>query len=1150
MNSISNNSSIKEYYIKLETMMVNAVNMLTALNKALSTTASEISVNVINTDSTDNAVTKIRIPSFLYIENKVEQIDNVINNLFKIPKSGEAWFEKSQNMYKLALVKSNNAPITPAISNIDTLGFNVKDNNIFKDLVNPKTYIRLNLSNISDNINQIYMKKIVLFNSSDSEYLRAYSTYSDIKAALFNKQVGVDYEEYDSVLDLPIKEDRFKSFFKILEYKQETDNTDVSLKSSPIIYSLRLDTLTYYDNTDASIEYTLKKGDLICLSNEYVIYRIRDVQTIYNNDNVDDTNEYYIYVEEYIGHVSLMTYDENNEMYLQVYNDSYDQYHYVDIPLEENENIILFLGTIYNNIRSSYSEAIHLNLNDVYMKDENGNYILDSTGNKISYIEYYNEYCKNIGDLMMGITKISYPQISNYSNASLRKLTDSEEMKNIVTQSLYYNDELVLNVSRINSHLIDDELSQNILSLHSQKNELNSQLRALQDNIDQTYTQLTETDFSQESNVTQESLRAKLTEYYNERLALKKQVLNVIDDINQTKSNVLGLDSSKYRVRGVTDANDRYDSAIESPLMTYLHNEFGYDCNLIGLEIDYKYKSATKDSTAVANDNANILFTDWNRAKNIDRDRFLKFDAATNKYEIAFSTYNTTSNIIKWNQIDIPINQGEDVVVRIRYKYNIGQPFINLYTPWSEEVTVKFPVEYTETTEISSVLEINDNDVVNAKFVQTLINDGYEEHISNKIVDNSQIYYHMPENIYSGFNTAENKLISLKDKLISMNNDISLYKAAIESEINSNYEIYIEWDNNSILLSNLTTNNIVINELINGSVDTFIKKNMNLIIKNTGANPIKLYSIFPGNVDIPLIETNTMYFNNYIADYERVPLLLDGSSIPSESIIPQVMGQWIYFRQNNPFTNKSLYYDDPVQRKYDSSNILNGNKPSFTGQLDKYLGKDNLQALLPYRNRTKSNDVSYWGFLSINNGNSSYFTNSSDETTYSYEDVDKFYHYSNIDDSNNSYILKYEHLLNTINVTDEVTKSYLSNNVSISDFVKQFPKSSVNYYSGAFLVPELLAINQVICDSKETNQYKLLDVGKALSIPILFEYFLTPENNSTNISISKTIAFDIKPSLMRDPEHYILTVTAKYDYSQTLATKQSYSTLVDGLKSI
>ena len=55
-----------------------------------------------------------------------------------------------------------------------------------------------------------------------------------------------------------------------------------------------------------------------------------------------------------------------------------------------------------------------------------------------------------------------------------------------------------------------------------------------------------------------------------------------------------------------------------------------------------------------------------------------------------------------------------------------------------------------------------------AKFIKTLINDGYEEHVTNKIVDNSQVFYHMPENIYSGFNTAENNLISLKDKLIDM----------------------------------------------------------------------------------------------------------------------------------------------------------------------------------------------------------------------------------------------------------------------------------------------------------------------------------------------------------------------------------------------
>ena len=32
----------------------------------------------------------------------------------------------------------------------------------------------------------------------------------------------------------------------------------------------------------------------------------------------------------------------------------------------------------------------------------------------------------------------------------------------------------------------------------------------------------------------------------------------------------------------------------------------------------------------------------------------------------------------------------------LSYLYNIGQPFINLYTPWSDEITFEFPSEYKE----------------------------------------------------------------------------------------------------------------------------------------------------------------------------------------------------------------------------------------------------------------------------------------------------------------------------------------------------------------------------------------------------------------------------------------------------------------------
>ena len=1139
------NNSIKEYYIKIEKMMENAVTLLTAINESLTTSSSEISVNII---SQNNENLTVKIPSFIYLENKLEEISNNFNNLFNIPKTGEAWFDQSGNMLKLSLVKSNNAPVVPVVSNLDNLTFNKTENNIFKDLVTPRTYIRLNISNITDNINQIYVKKIILYDAVDAEYLSSFKTYTDVKNGLFDKGIGTDYEEYDSVIDMPIREDKFNSHFIIEDIPTDYEENPYYTNGT-LTYIVRLNTITYYDKNDSSIEYQLKKGDLITLDNEYVIYKVKNINTIYNSENNNDQNDHIVELEEYIGHTVLQSYYENSAMTFSIYNDNYNKYHYVDVPLEENQHIILFLGTIYNNVKSALSTAIHIDLSTIFMKDENGNYILDDNGSKINYMDYYNKYCKNIGDMLVGFTKLSYPQISNFTSEQLRRLTDGEEMKAIVDNTLYMDEDLVLSVSRINDHLIDDEMSKNIISLHEQKNEINSQLRTIQDNVDQIYSQLTTTDFTQESLVTQDSLRSNLKENYSQRVDLEKQLLAIIDNINQEKQNTLGLADSKYRIRGVTNSADKYDSSMESPIVSYLHSTFGDTVEIIGLDVEYKYKSINKNTTSVTS-KSNILFTDWNKMNNIERERYLKFDSSTNSYSIMFSNYNTTSNIIKWNQIDIPITQGEDVIIRIRYKLNIGQPFINLYTPWSSEITMTFPEEFTETTELASIIDTNDDDVVNARFLKTLINDGYQEHINNKVIDNAQIYYHMPENIYSGFNTAENKFISLKDKLIEINNDMTTYKAAIDNEVNSKYEVILEWDNNSLQLSNMTNNNIVINELINGTTDTFVKKQMNIVIRNVGSTPIKLYSILPGNIDTPLLYSDNQYLNEYIKDYERVPILVKGSSIPSESIMPQYLGQWIYFRENNPYTHQSLYYNDYIQRQNDVSSVIQKSRATFVGQLNKYLNVDNKQALLPYRKRYdvgSSISSNTWGFLTINDSTSSYQIGYDEsDNVYNYNSIDKYFLYDNVDNSNNSYILKYEHFLNTT-LNNENDNRYLSNNVSLSDFIQGLSKSNVYEYNGAFFIPELISRTQLLCDTIETNQYKIIDIGKSLSIPILYEYFLTGSDNVSNVQISKTLAFDLRPSLLKETDHYIITVTAKYDYSQITASIQNNVSLQESI---
>lgn len=1136
---INNSSSLKEYYINIEKMMHNALNMINAINQSLSTSASEITVNLINADNTSSTV---RIPSFIYLENKIEEVSNIISNLFELPKSGEAWFHNNSNMFKLSLVKSNVSPSTPKISNIENIGFNSKENNIFKDLVNPKTYIRLNIDNLTDNIEEIYMKKMVIYNSSDAEYLKSFSSYNDVKNALFNKKLGTDYEEYESVLKLPLKEDKYISGFRIEELPNETDNPYYtnSEYGGSLRYIVRLNTIQYTDKQDSSILYQLKKGDYLCLPNTYVVYKIVDIYDIENSDNTNDMNDHIVVLEEYIGHVSLQTYSDNSDMVLSIYSNSYNKYHYVDIPLEENPNIIIFIGTIYNNVKSTLSDAIHLDLNTIYMKDDNGNNILDTSGNPISYMNYYKTYCKNIGDMMVGFTQLAYPQLSNYSSEELKRLTESEELKNMVTSTLYMNKELVVKVDRINSHLIEDDATENIIKLHEERNRLNTQLRTIQDNVDQIYSQLTTTDFSQESNITQESLKGQLNSYYDERLSVENQLLNIIDNIHQAKNTIKGISDSKYRIRGITDTSDRYDSSTESPIISFLHSTFGRTCDIIGLDVEYKYKSISKDTTSVSNSSNNI-FTDWNKLSNIERERYIKFDVDKNSYEIVFSNYNTTSNVIKWNQIDIPINQGEDVIIRIRYKYNIGQPFINLYTPWSDEITVQFPVEYTETTEIKSILDTNQEDVNNSKFVRTLIKDGYQEHINNKIIDNSQVFYHMPENIYSGFNTNENKMISLKDKLTLMNNDLVEYKTTINNILNSNYKVYLEWENNSIELSNLTVNNIVINDVINGTSNSFIKKELNIIIKNEGNVPIKLYSIFPGEIDTLLLEADHTYYNQYYSTYDRVPLLIKGSSKLSDCVLGQHLGQWIYFRQTNPFTNESLYLDETYQKNSDMTSFNNGTYATFEGSLKDYIGKENKQVLLPYRKRIKSeldflNNV---GFLDMSNSNIEYYHNTTNDYNYNY--FKDYYKYSNIDSLSNNYIMKFENLIMSNN---DGSTSYMTKDDSINS-INGF-SGKLKDYNGAFFIPELYDKTQILCTTNKENQYYVLDSGKSVSIPLLFEYFLVSSNVSVE-TIKKTLAFDIKTSTVRDIEHYIISIEAKYDYTQSNATLQSYSLLNDSL---
>lgn len=933
MSAIEKNNTIKDYYIRLERMYINVMNMLTSLNQSLVSNSSEITVTV--TDTNDVKST-LRIPSFLYLENKLEELNTNFGALFNLPESGEAWFTRnSSDSYKFNLVRTNTALPKPILSPYkDEKYTSIKNNNILKDLVSPITYIRYNITNLADVTDSIVMKKYVFYNKTLYDYLEQsddINTYSDLEDKLIGYKKGNDYDSYESTLKIPIKKDTYISLFNIINVENTTDNTN------NIIYNITLDTVEYYDSEDSSMKYQLKNGDKLIYGDTALEYKIEKID--YENNIVT--------LKELNGHTNILTTQEQNNSIFSILNDNYNKYKYVDIPLEENENIAICLSVVYNNIRSIWSKPEFMDLNTIYMKDENDNYIKDENGNTLTYIDYYKKYCNNIGDLILGITETAYPQVSNFTPAQLNDMQSGESVENAVTNTFEGD---ILKVVPINKHLTDDVTNDDIMSLHNQKNQLQSQLDTIQTNINDTTNDLLNIDKNNVDNSNILTLQKKLTEYKNEKTTLTKQfnscvnqLTSKITQLNQTTSEV------KYRLRGVTIVNN---------IINLLQNTYGKNVELIGTEIWYKYKSVNKDTTTITVINSDT-FSEWNVQKPSQRDRYLVFNSQNTSFVTNYVDYNTLDNTPKWNQVDIPIKNGEDVIVKVRYLYNVGQPFINLYTPWSDEVTFEFPSEYKEDITVKSIIETNNDDTINATFTNTLINDGYEDHINDKILDNENKFFHTSEHIYSGFNTSENNMLSLYDKLKQISNDIVDYKELLEEVNGSKYQVQLVSDDVSSELHQNTKNKISIYNNDVSSNNKFVKKKFKLVIKNTSDYNVKLYSLFPYSNNIPLAFISDETDNLKLANkFYRVPLQI--ANVAS----PQYCGQWIYFRQTNPTTNTSIYYHTKQQ---DCSDLLVStqkipndgsnskdttayvfSEPLYISTPNNYMPKNNIQACLPY----------------------------------------------------------------------------------------------------------------------------------------------------------------------------------------------------------
>lgn len=1002
MNEVS--KSVTDHLIKLQELTQTNLDLLNALNNALFTKQEHLSVKI-----GDNITS---IPSFLSLENKINNLQANFENLINAPLTGEAFFNFDGNSRAIEVRSYTTVPNKLTLNHTNKenpiTSFQVEKNNKFKDFLNPSPYINLDLSYYLDDnetpavpndITTIIVKKIIptssqlkdFFKSKLIKYEDLYKDgvlqteevidevtgevttkaqqkeiglnsssyeYTELYKKLLNFTKDVDYIEYDSKYEFPARKNIGHAIYVIKSITEDIVDEDTLFEYLTI--QLRNDipnneTVEKYSNTltyklfDETIEKPLAIGDQLITYEGNAKLEITNINTTFNEITVKVLNGEYVNLFECKDPKFI-----SNSSKLRFYKPiDFSQDRIIKVPLEEDQFIYITAAALNNrmNVQSAWGSGLMINTYSLTANDVNIN-------KDINFGNYYANYVNNMGDILTELSHIMSNTLEKYTKTEFESFTQASPNLSATE----------FEVVQINKHLDNSPVIKDIRSKYSDKKKDLIALEEAQKQIDLTNTKIKNIAFNDASGL-REALSKQLEGFLSRRNMLSSNITKTSNEISiLANDTTIPIENAKYRIRGFFN----YKTFLETNGLDYLKN------HIRGIRVQYRYKN-DKQEQGNAQSFKNMIwqfnyntgkfelktpiFSDWNNMVGFDNDKIPYYD---NGYKYDLMSDNFDSNEPSWNQIDIPITQGESVDIRLRVIYDMGYPFVETSSSWSNIVNIKFPEELTSNVEILDIIKENNDDIETGR-IQKIINDtGINTHLSDQITDQSVTYYHQPENIASGFYTSERRIIPLKDKLKEMSRQIEDILAIIGgspnnggsiggvtgsgsstsgiSTIGGKFSVYISHAgrNTELISGSKSTINLLPFSYFKGFnsetaqeqtsekdhrayikkyneyytlrapllkyYSTYAETVMYITLQNNSNNAISLYPLFPGNKDTSLNELINIPAGLKLEDY-CVPVT-DNQSYPSK----------IY---KIPTWDKMSYIDKLVR--------YNGERPSMIG---------------------------------------------------------------------------------------------------------------------------------------------------------------------------------------------------------------------------
>jgi hypothetical protein len=349
--------------------------------------------------------------------------------------------------------------------------FGVQSNDIFKDFMTPVPYVNLELPTLPNDIVKVNVKKIIAENNELKElfksklmYVETYTdengeehsivkfkesentSYGELYKTLLTYNEGVDYVEYDTIYDLPIRKNLGTATYVIERVVEDVIDKDldeyVTLKLRSNLKDNKYSNTLTYKLFDDTIEKPLQVGDELINFDGTGKVVVTEVRTSSNTIVVKVVNG------EYLNFIGTDSYDSDDDNDIHDLSKlrfhtafDFDDVKCVKVPLEEDQYVFIAVAPLNSrmNIQAGWGNGLVI---DTYSL-KNGNN---------GFKTYYDANVKNIGDVLFEMTSMITAPITELSQ------TDFETLKNS-KPTLTSNS---LQVVQINKHLNNSTTIKNI----------------------------------------------------------------------------------------------------------------------------------------------------------------------------------------------------------------------------------------------------------------------------------------------------------------------------------------------------------------------------------------------------------------------------------------------------------------------------------------------------------------------------------------------------------------------------------------------------------------------------------------------------------------------------------------------------------------